>query len=285
MTLNTDMKIAFFIYGPSHAGKTQFQTVLEEVIGHKNRINIPLQRLCKDQFGTEGAEFKILDMVGDMSNLTTDDVSTFKEFTGGDKWMRAEPKGGKKYQFRNVCKIWYNGNQPPQLKEDDEAFFNRWILIHFPNVFKMFDKGTIKNLGKKIAKNPEEIQGIIHEAIKGVTRLYKREYFRKELLMNVKHLWKYNSEPIYAFIYDYCIRDKKESLLCSEFKEKLNDYLIQKNLKPLSTYILNNLLEKYGIYQKRESSGYREYVYKGIRFKEGFEKYTEPKDVREFIKE
>ena len=97
--------------------------------------------------------------------------------------------------------------------------------------------------------------------------------------MNVKHLWKYNSEPIYAFIYDHCIRDKKENVSCSDFKEKLNDFLIQKNHKPLTTHKINTYLERYGIYQKRESTEYREYIYKGIRWKEGFEKFSEPKGL------
>ena len=276
MIMNTDMKMAFFVFGPSHSGKTQYQTVLENVIGHQNRINIPLQRLCKNEFGTEGAEFKTFDMVGDMGNVSVDDVSVFKEFTGGDKYMRAELKGGKKYQFRNICKIWYNGNEIPALNKDDQAFYNRWILTRFPNVFDMFDKNTVKNLGEKICEDPDEIQGIIHECIKGLKRLYKRQYFRREIMINTAHLWKYYAEPLYAFIYDNCIFDKEGQYDCKSFVEKLNDYLFAKGKRPLTAHKVTSKLETYGIYKTRSGIeneyGQRPYFYLGIRKKEGIEK-------------
>ena len=268
MTMNTDMKMAFFIYGPSHTGKTQFQTILEYVIGHSNRASIPIQRLDKNEFGSDGLEFKILNMVGDMSVLSPKDTSTFKTLTGGDKWVGAEYKGGKKYEFRNVMKIWYNGNRLHKLESDDDVFYGRWTLIPFLNVFEMFDKDTVKNIGELICNDPDEIEGIVNESIKGLRRLSNRNYFRYELMKNTKHVWRYDAEPLYAFIYDQCKLVEEESIICSEFKRKYNKFLYKKGIRSVSSNALKDQLEKFGIYKERHGTGEnRVYCFVGFEWK------------------
>ena len=268
MTMNTDMKMAFFIHGPNHTGKTQFQTILEHVIGHSNRAAIPIQRLDKNEFGSDGLEFKILNMVGDMSDLSPKDTSTFKTLTGGDKWVGAEYKGGKKYEFWNVMKIWYNGNKLHKLESDDNVFYGRWTLIPFFNIFEMFDKATIKDISETICSDADEVEGIINEAIKGLKRLFVRNYFRYKLMKNTKHVWRYDAEPLYAFIYDNCKLIEEEGIVCSEFKRKYNKFLYAKGVRSVSSNALKDQLEKFGIYKERHGTPPdREYYFMGFMWK------------------
>lgn len=267
MTMNTDMKMAFFIFGPSHSGKTQFQIILEHVIGHLNRANISLQRMSKNEFGTHGLQFKILNMVGDMSRMNVNDVSDFKTLTGDDKYVRAEPKNLNAYQFENVVKIWYNGNIIPTIVLDDDAFYNRWILIEFPHIFKMYDKKTIKGFGQTICDDWVEIEGIINECIAGAYRLMEREYFRREIVEDTKHIWKSNAEPLYAFIDEHCIQDGEGEIECIGLRTLVNQYYYNRKLRPLTAQKLTQQLESYNIYKVRKSSGDREYVYNGIKLK------------------
>ncbi len=267
MTMNTDMKMAFYIFGPPHTGKTQFQSILESVIGHDNRADVSLQRMSKNEFGSHGLQFKILNMVGDMSSLNPKDVSMFKTLTGGDIWVRAEIKGGKHYQFRNIVKIWYNGNMLTIMNDEDAAFFERWILIHFKNKFLMYSKDTIKNIAKTIYSDEHEIQGIIHESIKALKVLKERQYFRRKIIKNTKHLWQYNSEPLYAFLTDYCKKRKDGEISKNDFIEKLNDYLYKKSAKLFTMNDLTKKLEKHGIYWERRShDGDRDFYYIGIEW-------------------
>ncbi|MCP4651664.1 MAG: hypothetical protein GY853_16505 [PVC group bacterium] len=267
MTMNTDMKMAFYIFGPPHTGKTQFQSILEALIGHENRADVSLQRMSKNEFGSHGLQFKILNMVGDMSSLNPKDVSMFKTLTGGDRWVRAEIKGGKHYQFLNIIKIWYNGNSLPQLNDEDNAFYERWILINFPNRFPMYNDKTIKNIAKTIYTDPDEIQGLIHESIKGLKRLIKRKYFRKGIIKNTKYFWEYNSNPLYAFMADHCKKTKGGEILKKDFIEKLNGYLYRKGHKSFSMIELSKKLESHGIYWERRShDGERDFYYLGIEW-------------------
>jgi len=268
MTMNTNMKKAFFIFGDKNTGKTTYQTILEYIIGHDNRAAISLQRLSKNEFGTHGLQFKILDMVGDMGSLAIGDTSRFKVVSGGDNYVEAEIKNGPQYKFKNIVKIWYNANTIPMIDDDDDAFYSRWILIPFPNVFPLESKDTITNLAEIVCDDEDEIQGIIHECLKGVIRLQKRGYFRPEIVRESRHLWKYNAEPLYAFLYDFCVRKEGEKIKASEFYRKFNSYLYKKGKRPSGYKKINDMLGKYNIFSIRETKGDRISVYINVKWKE-----------------
>jgi len=269
MTMTTHLKMAFMIYGKSNSGKTAFQNILSNLIGVRNISGTPLHRFGSNEFGTDDLQFKILNMVGDMGECTVDDLSVFKNLTGGDIWVHAEYKGGKKFQFRNMVKIWYNVNYIPKIvNTHDEAFFTRWMLINFPNRFPLQDKDTIKEVWQLVNDNPDEIQGIIHEAIKGAQRLIARnEYFRKELIENTEHVWRHESDPLYAFIWDNCIKGEDERIESSEFRIAFNKYLYKTRRPQLSSYKLTTILEAVGIFKERGTTGNKEYYYSGIGWK------------------
>ena len=268
MTMNTNLKKAFFIFGDHDSGKTTFQNILEFVIGEDNRSSTSLQRMSEDRFGTDGLQFKILNMVGDMSETKVEDLSAFKILTGGDRNVEAELKGGKKFKFRNILKIWYNANNIPRIMNmHDEAFFIRWIMIHFPNQFLIESTSTIKDLSDQICENEDEVHGIIQESIKGIRRLKERGYFRMEITRHTEHLWRFNSDELYAFIHDNCIKGSEETVLSSEFHNDFNLWLYRKKKKPLSPYKMKEMLMQHGIFKLRSTSGDRGQFYNGIGWK------------------
>jgi len=63
------------------------------------------------------------------------------------------------------------------------------------------------------------MQGIVHEAIKGFKRLIKRGGFRRKLRENTKHLWNYNADVFYRFIYDFCKKSKRSKIQVDEFTD------------------------------------------------------------------
>ncbi len=269
MTMTTHLKMAFMVYGKSNSGKTAFQNILSNMIGIKNISGTPLHRFGSNEFGTDNLQFKILNMVGDMGETVVNDVAIFKNLTGGDIWVHAEYKGGKKFEFRNMVKIWYNVNYIPKIKnKHDEAFFTRWMLINFPNKFPLQSKNTIKEVWDLINENPDEIQGIIHESIKGAQRLISRnEYFRPALIKNTEHVWEYESDSLYAFIYDNCVKDLEEVIPSGEFRMAYNKYLYGLRRPQITSHKLSTELETIGVFKERSTSDDREYYYKGLGWK------------------
>ena len=273
MTMTTHLKMAFMIYGKPNTGKTAFQNILSHIIGIRNISGTPLHRFGSNEFGTDNLQFKILNMVGDMGETVVEELSIFKNLTGGDIWVHAEYKGGKKFEFRNMVKIWNNVNFVPRIvNTHDEAFYNRWTLIPFPNVFEMFAKETIKEIWELVNGNDDEIQGILHECIKGCKRLIARnEYFRKEIIENTKHIWEYESDKLYAFIYDKCIIDSEGEVSANEFKNEFNKYLFNMRRKQVTPYVLKNMMEAKGYFKDRstyiDSDGTREYYFGGLNWR------------------
>jgi len=268
MTMNTDMKMAFFIYGEAHTGKSSFQNILGALIGDKNITSTEIQRMNRDQFGTDDLQFKIVNMIGDMSDKIVNDVSAFKMITGGDIHVPAETKNGKRYRFHNTTKIWYNGNYLPKIQNMyDRAFFERWILINFPHQFPVDTDESIKAIWETIMEDEDEMQGILHKALAGAIRLYNRGYFKPEIRRQTEHIWKYNSDDIYAFIWDKCITGEDEVIDAMDLHDELNRYLYKRRKKPLSAFKIKTLLDQQGIFKLRGSSGDRAEFYNGIGWK------------------
>ena len=84
-------------------------------------------------------------------------------------------------------------------------------------------KSCTRNFYEDILGDEDEIQGIIHEAIKGLNRLFHRNGFRTKLKENTRHIWLYESDDVYRFIFDYCVKDKTERIRSEEFWEAFND--------------------------------------------------------------
>ena len=224
MTMNMSFRTAFLNYGPPRCGKTQFFNIICHIIGKNNISNTSLQRLSKNEFGADDLPYKILNYCGDLPSARVLDCGIFKSVTGGDTMVQIERKGKDKADFRAVCKFWSNANKVPRLGSwDDEATYDRFIMIAFLNQFEILDDDTIQDFCVEIINNKDEIQGIIHEAILGYYRLLKRGGFRQVLRENTMHTWNYMSNKVYAIVYDDCIGSTKERIEVGEFQEHYYD--------------------------------------------------------------
>jgi len=268
MAMNTNLKKAFYIFGPTNTGKTTFQTIFLHIIGDKNLANISLWRMQKNEFGTDGLQLKILNTVAETHGGRLNDISYFKQLTGADIFISVEPKGEKKGRFINSAKLLYLGNMLPLVAIqhwNDHAFYKRWILINFAQTFKV----TREKFSDYILSNPDEVQGIIHECIEGLKRLFKRGDFRPELIEDSEHIWKYNSDSLYRFIHDKCEFDSIESVKQNEFAVSYVKYVVKNDLGiPIANQKITTDLRKYGILQTScYDGGKRIYEYDGIKFK------------------
>lgn len=269
MTMRMSMKASFLNYGPQNCGKTQFYNILSFILGHRNMSNTSLQRLGKNEFGAEGMQFKILNYCGDLPSSKILDTGLFKSITGEDIMIESEKKGGEKHTLYLTCKFWFNANKVPKLGTwDDDASYDRFIMIPFPNEFLRNHKDTKESLWKMITNDPNEIQGIVHECIRGYQRLLERGNFREILRENTKHIWQYHSDKIYAFVYDHC-EIKKGRILCDEFVESINE-----SHPGMSTNTITRGLQRLGVFRKQgrikqgPKKGNQADFYRGIVWKE-----------------
>lgn len=248
LTMNVSLKKAFISYGDTNSGKTQNTNIISELFNDKNKSHLTLQRVCKNEFGTHGLQFKVLNICDDLPEKTLLHVGTFKDLTGGGLSIGGEIKGGNKYSFRSVAKFIFNANQIPAIEsKNDMAFFERFILIPFPNQFSLDEDNLIPDFYKLITTNEIEMRGIIHEAIKGYKRLLERKGFRSVILKDTKHIWNYESDPLYRFLYNCCKKDKFERILVDDFVERYNE----ESDIALTKGKITIELQKHGVYKKQ----------------------------------
>ncbi len=264
MSMNTSYKKAFFFYGNKDSGKTTLQSIIMELIGKRNISEISLQRLSQ-RFGTHGMQFKILNMCGELSDRIIIETDQIKLLIGGDKYIHAEPKGRDFYIFRNTVKLLFASNFIPRvLNIDDDAFFDRFILINFPNSFK-----KNPDFVETIIGDEEELRGIIYESVMGFKRLRERGNFRKEIVEHTNFTWKYKSDSLFAYIHDFCQSEVNNECSSSDFLEKYNDYRMKRKERQITSKGLTKELSRFGIFKNRTTiDNQREYVFKGISIRE-----------------
>lgn len=271
MTMNMGFRTDFILYGDPGCGKSQFFNIVIRIIGLMNVSHTSLQRLGKNEFGAEGLEFKLLNYCGDLPFKKIEDTGIYKSISGGDTAVESERKGGAKHNIRPVCKFCFNANKVPRLGNyNDEATYDRFILINFGNRFEELDEDTIKNFWKEIMDDPDEVQGIIHEAIYGFRRLLKRNGFREVLKEDTKHLWNYYSNRYYAFLYDYCEMDAGSRVNRDEFWEQYWNIMGTSDTKNAITVNLRKL----GVSAKEgriKGKGNKAWFYYGIKWKSEFQ--------------
>ncbi len=227
MTMNTGFKKHFIPLGPTDAGKTQFGNIRNALFDNRNMVGSSLQRIGSNEFGTDNLQFKVALACDELPEGLIKQTGPIKNLLGGTTLMQGELKGGKKFLFKPYVKCWFNANKPAELKNpNDPAFYNRFIFIFFPNEFKQGDKTFTNDIWEDIVNDDDEMQGIIHEAIEGYKRILERKGFRKEVTENTRHIWLYNSDPIYKFLHNYTDKDDEYhgKITAKDFLEKFAVY-------------------------------------------------------------
>ena len=279
MTMNVGQRKAFLIKGPTLAGKTQFQEILKYLIGKENTSEISLQMLGDDKFSTSSLEWKILNMFDDLPQKDLNNVSLFKILAGGGSTFPVRRMFTEPYPGFNTVKLWYNTNVVPMVKStEDDSFFNRWIIITFPN---QFEKGgsdpiykDIESFSKTITGNGDEIQGIIHYCIKALKILYKKGHFRDILSVNSRKTWEYESDLLYAFLDKYTTLNDNEYEFCSYFRKWYNIYRRTRHpsrRRPgVTATALNKEMDIRGYERRQKEEGGRAYI--GLEFNKEFKR-------------
>ncbi len=163
------------LYGTGGNGKGTFLNLLTEFLGEQNVSSVPLHALCS------GNLFFSSQLYGKMANVCADlpprallDSAEFKKITTGDP-ITAQSKFQEPFSFRPYAKMLYSANQMPATKDYSEAFFDRWLVLPFPNKWRVAGKKDSKKI-KKISSK-EELSGLLNKALDVLPALLERAEF------------------------------------------------------------------------------------------------------------
>lgn len=169
---NYQFKKAIIFVGEGDTGKTTLLEVITHLIGADNISSVSLHKMSADRFSAAQLFEKHANIVDELSAEDIADTGAFKMATGGGSIM-GEHKFGNQFLFKNYAKFTFACNKIPEVKDrDDNAYYNRWMVIRFENTIENKISNFIETL-----TTDEERSGLFNLAIKGLERLLKQGRF------------------------------------------------------------------------------------------------------------
>ena len=129
---------AILLVGEGGNGKSTYLGLIEKILGEWNVAHVPLSQLDPNV-----NRFAASALYGKLANVAAEppteyrgrfDPSLFKALTGEDA-VPIERKYEDMFFAKNYAKLIFSANVLPELGEDTKAFWDRWIVIEFPNTF------------------------------------------------------------------------------------------------------------------------------------------------------
>jgi P4 family phage/plasmid primase-like protien len=254
---------AVMLYGNGDNGKSVFIKLIEAFVGPENCSHVPLQDLDNDRFSSADLYGKVVNTFADLTSQKLMATGNFKTLVSGDT-VRAQKKYGQPFSFRNKAKLIFSSNKIPDSDDKSHAYYKRWLILSFGNVFHGAAKDT--NLINKLT-TPDELSGLLNLALIALRRLKKDGGFRDISVERVRKEYEYSSNTVKAFLDDECVIE-----LASDYNtptvylyNEYENYCQKRGVRALEKNTFGSKLKEYGIERDRKRNhGDREYYYFGV---------------------
>lgn len=236
-------KKALVLVGEGDTGKTTLLEVIIHLLGRANISSVSLQKMTGDKFSAAHMYEKHGNIVDELSARDISDTDAFKMATGNGS-VTAEYKFGNQFSFKNFAKLTFACNRIPDMADtNDDAYFNRWIVLRFERTIKEKIPNFIATLTTE-----EERSGLFNIAMRGLERLLANKSFsygnnaeqtKLEMMRSGSSIAMFSSdmliredgaeiskEDMYEYYTEYC-KDKKLSTQTKDmFGKKLPNYAV-----------------------------------------------------------
>lgn len=164
MTPDTSRQKAILFLGPGGTGKSTWLTWLGNFLGVNNISSVSLQHLEQNRFASYQLIGKLANICADLPSAHLFSTSIFRALTGGDQ-ISVERKFHQPFTYLPFTRLIFSANDPPQSEDATDAFFERWIVLNFTNVFRgKTNERKRKELDAELAA-PEEMSGVFNKAL------------------------------------------------------------------------------------------------------------------------
>lgn len=190
---------ALFMYGKTRAGKGTILKIIGAMFPPQAVSAVPPTKWDREYYLADLAG-KRVNLVGELSKEELIDENAFKTVTGRDELTARHPTH-RPFRFRNEAGHVFQGNHFLPTKDHSEAFFGRWILMHFRNSVADSEVAIDTDLAAKIIET--ELPGVAARFLQGAKRLTARGKFlmtREHTLLMAQ--WRKRSSSIMEFLFD-----------------------------------------------------------------------------------
>jgi len=219
----------FMYVGEGANGKSTFLNVIEALIGKDNISNVSIHDLIYGRFARARLEGKSANIFADISNDELSKVGILKAIVSGDP-IDAEKKGKDPFKLKNFAKLFYSCNQLPEINEDSDAVFRRFIITEWNQQFK--GNKDNKNLIYELTTD-EELSGILNLLLHKARRVLSQQklsYDQSTEQLRIE--WKLRADPVQLFINQFLVKKDGHVEKKSEVYSKYIEYCTTMKIIP-----------------------------------------------------
>ena len=248
---NIKLEKSLILYGSGANGKSVFFEIITALLGNENVTSYSLQSLT-DENGYSRAKLsdKLLNYASEISPRM--DSTIFKALVSGEP-VEARLPYCEPFIVEDYAKLIFNTNELPKDIEHTDAFFRRFIILHFCVTIPEEDRDP--ELAKKIISS--ELAGVFNWVLEGLKRLLKQKRFTySEEADNTLHNYQINSDSVQIFLNDEgYVKDINKEISLKGLYTDYKIYCNNSGYKPCSLKVFSERLRNIGFILTRKSSG------------------------------
>jgi putative DNA primase/helicase len=209
---------------------------------------------------------KCANVFPDLQPDAIDKTGMFKALTGED-YIYAELKMvQKRVMFCNYAKHFFSANRLPEVTDDTDAFFRRWLILSFEKTFIGAQCDPFKL--QKIT-TPTEFSGLFNLVMPTLKPLLERGTFSgSKSISELEDEWKRQSDPIWAFVLDMILKDPEGEIEKDELYTVYHNYCEEHDYPIDDKAVLSKkLIQKTGVKSVYHQKPIKKHVWRGLKLK------------------
>ncbi len=191
-------KKGVMLVGPTDAGKSTFIEIIQDIFGLEKISREPPQKLAKkgDNFHIIELKRKLLNMTDEVDGANLQNLANLKQLLDGNITSANQKHKGKD-KLNPTAEHIYATNTTPKAQGQDDAFWNRWIVIEMP--YSVPKEKQNPNLPQEILSERKQILVWI---LKGLYHFQMNENKFTETIewKENREKWRANGDSIERFI-------------------------------------------------------------------------------------
>lgn len=250
---------AVLFKGVGRSGKGTILKLMEATVPANMRAAISPFKWDNEYYVAALAN-KRLNVVGELPDELPMPAAIFKWVIGRDQITGRNPTH-KPFTFTNESTHIFSSNHFIHTRDHTEAFYGRWLLLHFRNSRLEIKGGININLAKEIIEN--EMSAITAWALQGAKRLLARGEFKETKAQTLlMESWRHRTSTLLEFLLDgdECKLVKDGYTRRKDFYTAYAQWCRESNRRPVGKQKLYDDLEgaqvaKLGVFKKQGPDG------------------------------
>ena len=261
------LHVAVLLCGKGRNGKGTFIRLLKALLGEENCSAVGLHDLTENRFRAATLYGKLANLAGDLEARWITNTAVFKAVTGGDT-IQAEHKFGAAFDFTPWALPIYSTNKIFGSSDSSEGWFERWLIVPFPNMFTEVDGSQHKRPQNELdgeLHQKSELQGMLAHGVRSLRTLMARGHFLQPAsIAEAKAQFIAKANPVRSWVTEHYTHGSAEawtsrSVLYSAYEQSA---LVDEDVKLLSAQRFYERIEEISGVTPHKRNGQR--GFKGI---------------------